>query len=53
MITTLRLASIREAGLALSIKLELALIRIGIASLPVDVLLNCDDIVYAALALHG
>ncbi|MFO1171283.1 MAG: hypothetical protein U1E49_09970 [Hyphomicrobiaceae bacterium] len=51
--TPLRLANIREAGLELCIKLELALIRIGIASVPIDVLLNCDDVVYAALALHS
>lgn len=47
------LTHIREASLAYCIKLELVLIRIGIASLPIDVVLNCDDVVYAALALQG
>ena len=32
-------------------RLHCLVIRFGIASLPADVLLNCDDIVYAALAL--
>ncbi|MEZ5923627.1 MAG: hypothetical protein R3D57_04505 [Hyphomicrobiaceae bacterium] len=26
-------------------------IRFGIASLPMDLLLNCDDVIYAAFAL--
>jgi hypothetical protein len=36
----------------LLIRAELAMVRLGVASLPIEVLLNCDDLVYAALALH-
>lgn len=46
-------AFVSEIGLAVCVRLELALLRLGIASLPIDVMLNCDDLVYAALALNG
>ena len=34
-------------------RLRFLVIRYGIASLPVDVLLNCDDLIYAVLAFKA